>query len=122
MKKISIKINHKLSSESNLDTHWTKKKKRKDAIKFLVKCELLRSIQEKIQLPCKVSLTRISSRKLDDDNLQGAFKSVRDMCAAVIMDDFRLGRADNDPRITWIYSQKKGLPKENAFEIEIESP
>lgn len=58
-----------------------------------------------------ISLTRVGRRMLDDDNLQAAFKHVRDGVADA------LGIDDGDKRLTWVYSQRTG--KEYAVEIEI---
>lgn len=54
-----------------------------------------------IELPCVVKMNRLSSSKLDDDNLQGACKAIRDGIAD------KIGVPDNDPRIEWLYSQEK---------------
>lgn len=58
-----------------------------------------------MSLPCVVRLTRLSPGTLDDDNLRGALKAVRDGVAD------RLGVDDRDPRVTWEYAQErfKGL-------------
>lgn len=53
-------------------------------------------------LPCVVHLTRIAPRELDTDNLVAAFKALRDGIAD------RLGIADDDERVTWLYAQRKG--------------
>jgi hypothetical protein len=52
-------------------------------------------------LPCIVTMIRMSSGVLDDDNLQGACKAIRDGVA-----DW-LGLDDRDPRVTWRYAQEK---------------
>lgn len=52
-------------------------------------------------LPCTVTLTRQSPRALDDDNVRGALKAVRDEVAAF------LGVDDRDPRVRWEYAQEK---------------
>jgi len=49
-----------------------------------------------------VTLTRVSPRKLDSDNLAFAFKGIRDEVAAYF------GVDDADPRIVWMYAQAKG--------------
>ncbi len=54
-----------------------------------------------IGLPCIVKMLRLSSSKLDDDNLQGACKAIRDGIAD------KIGFPDNDPRIVWLYGQEK---------------
>lgn len=50
-------------------------------------------------LPVVVRLTRHGRKLLDDDNVRGALKAVRDEVAAV------LGVDDADPRVTWEYGQ-----------------
>ncbi len=52
-------------------------------------------------LPCAVTLTRLSERFLDDDNVRDALKAVRDEVAAW------LGVDDRDERVTWRYGQQK---------------
>ena len=54
-----------------------------------------------VVLPLHVTLCRLSAGELDSDNLQGALKSIRDGLADA------LGLKDNDPRVTWDYSQFK---------------
>lgn len=54
------------------------------------------------QRPMVVTFTRVSPRKLDDDNLAFAFKGIRDEVAAYF------GMDDADPRIEWRYAQAKG--------------
>lgn len=61
-----------------------------------------------------VTMTRVAPRALDDDNLRGAFKAVRDAIADV------LGSDDRNPLIAWRYEQRKGAPKQHAIEIRIE--
>ena len=48
-------------------------------------------------------LTRVGPRALDDDNLQGAFKAVRDEVAATF------GIDDGSERWRWQYAQERGL-------------
>lgn len=64
-------------------------------------------------LPCIVRLIRIAPRPLDSDNLQSAFKSLRDGIAD------RLGVKDNDPRVRWEYDQQRGAPKLYAVRVEV---
>ena len=65
------------------------------------------------RLPARVLLTRVAKRQLDDDNLRGAMKAVRDGVAAA------LGIDDADPRVTWLYDQKAGPPQTYAVEIVV---
>jgi hypothetical protein len=64
-------------------------------------------------LPCTIKITRIAPRALDDDNLAGSHKHVRDGIA-----DW-LGVNDRDPRVKYEYAQRKGKQKEYAGQIEI---
>lgn len=59
-----------------------------------------------------VKLTRYSFGELDDDNLKGSLKSVRDGVA----DAF--GIADNDKRVKWEYAQEKC--KRGAYGVRIQ--
>lgn len=68
----------------------------------------------KLPFPARVTLTRIGPRLLDSDNLQGAFKAVRDEVAAAI------GQDDGNPSYEWAYKQVRGKPKQYAIVIEIE--
>lgn len=63
------------------------------------------------ELPAVVTLTRFGKRKLDGDNLQGAFKYVRDQIAK------KLGVDDGDSRYEWVYVQEIG--KKYMIRIEI---
>jgi hypothetical protein len=52
--------------------------------------------------PLVVLMTRLSRGELDDDNLRGALKAVRDGIADA------LGlKSDRDPRVEWRYAQAK---------------
>ena len=51
----------------------------------------------------RVTLTRIGPKRLDDDNVRGALKGVRDGVADA------LGIDDADPRVTWRYEQTQSL-------------
>ena len=55
----------------------------------------------KIAPPVVVTMTRLSSGELDDDNLQGACKAIRDGIADAY------GIDDRDKRIKWQYAQAK---------------
>jgi hypothetical protein len=64
--------------------------------------------------PCTVTLTRIGPKRLDDDNLAGALKAVRDAVADA------LGCDDADTRVKFLYAQERGATaKEYAVRIEV---
>jgi hypothetical protein len=97
-------------SESNMRENWVKAHKRHKNQKTVIKWELhVRKCPR--YLPVQITLTRLSSRLLDDDNLQSAFKYVRDAIAEHFITGKAPGRADDDKRLTWIYSQEKSTEK-----------
>lgn len=64
-------------------------------------------------LPVTVTLTRVGpSNGLDDDNLRGAGKGIRDEIAKW------LGVDDRDPRVFWRYDQRRG--REWGMEVHIQ--
>ena len=92
-------------SEANNREHWTQSSKRHKMQQWMVKLAWPKNAQ--ISLPCYVYLERRSPRRLDSDNLSMAFKWIRDQVADLIIPDKASGQADGDPRIEWIYRQKK---------------
>lgn len=69
--------------------------------------------QGKPDLPVIVTMIRLSAGKLDDDNLLGACKGIRDGIADAY------GIADNDPRITWRYDQERCARGKFGVRIEV---
>lgn len=61
----------------------------------------------------EVMLVRIAPRALDDDNLRGALKAVRDGAADA------LGVDDRDPRVAWRYDQWRGEPRQYAVSVSL---
>lgn len=59
--------------------------------------QILSGVKESVAI--RVVLVIASKRRLDDDNLQGACKFLRDGIAET------LGTDDGDPRLTWEYHQ-----------------
>tara|TARA_R110000868_G_scaffold398689_2_gene672063 strand:+ start:582 stop:941 length:360 start_codon:yes stop_codon:yes gene_type:complete len=96
-------------SEANQREHWAKKAARAKAQR--AQAYLLTFGLRRMLLPATVRLTRISPRELDDDNLRGAIKAVRDGIAD------RLGINDRDPRVKWEYGQEKGRPKQRGVQV-----
>lgn len=61
---------------------------------------------------CTVRMTRVAPRELDDDNLAGACKSIRDGIADA------LGINDRDKRVRWVCEQAKGKPARVEVRID----
>jgi hypothetical protein len=95
----SFTVPVKTASTSNLREHWAAKAKRAATQRTVTRavCPTLR-----MEPLLVVRLTRISPRALDDDNLRGALKSVRDAVAAWLKVD------DASPLVQWEYGQEKG--------------
>jgi len=66
-------------------------------------------------LPCVVTLTRLSAGELDDDQVPGACKALRDGIAD------KLGIKDNDKRVQWRYAQAKVPKRTYGVRIELEA-
>lgn len=66
--------------------------------------------KEMPELPVVVTITRIGPRMLDDDNLAGACKYVRDAIS------YRIAVDDASPLYTWRYAQRAG---EYGVDVEI---
>jgi hypothetical protein len=102
----------KVESEANLQQHWATKHKRKRMQKkylWAAFCDRtnVAGPNRIMPYPCTVRLTRGSPRKLDvGDNLPMAFKFIRDEIASFIKPGLAPGRADDDPKIKWEYSQE----------------
>ncbi len=98
-----------LPSAANLREHWRERHRRikaqRNAVALAMPVYLLHHERNWVSVLGKllVTLTRVSPRELDDDNLQGAFKGIRDQVAA------QLGLDDRDKRIGWHYAQAKPL-------------
>lgn len=106
-------------SEMNTREHWAAKARRaksqRTCAAALVRGEALASAQDiRHAAQIEVRLTRIAPRELDSDNLAGAMKHIRDGIADA------LGMDDRDPRVAWMYSQRRGAPKEYMVEVTIE--
>jgi hypothetical protein len=107
----------KIVSEANVMEHWRIKSKRKQQQKFQIQMELL---NHKINPPCKVILTRIAPRKLDDeDNLRTALKASKDFVADMLIPGLAPGRADGKSEIAWEFKQEKGKVREYSLKIEL---
>ena len=118
---ISFPINLHVISESNVKEHWTKSHKRHKAQKFQVRHALLHyKVSQK--LPVKITLTRCSPRGLDSDNLQSAFKYVRDAISEHFIPGKLPGRADDDLRFLWHYNQIKSGDKNIQLSFEWSAP
>lgn len=84
----------------NAREHWRKRSARVKGERTAA-CMGVKSLRGRPLLPVVVTIVRLSAGTLDDDNLQGAAKAIRDGVADAY------GIADNDPRIRWHYGQER---------------
>lgn len=100
----------------NIQEHWTNRHKRNKRIFSLISRKWVFE-KAKVSLPCTITLIRLAPREYDYDNLVFAFKGVRDTIASLIIPGQAPGRADADPRITWVYKQEKAKTKGIRIQI-----
>lgn len=106
---LTVEVPIELPSLNRLmSVHWRVahklKKQQEEAVKFLLDAEedfdtLIGALDTGL-VKLEVSLHRVGKRRLDGDNLQGAFKKIRDVvsrCLGIPNDD--------DARLIWDYSQ-----------------
>lgn len=108
--KVTIPI--RIESSLNLREHWRTRANRNTSHRAAAWMCMKAAGRIKVDR-ATITLTRIAPRELDDDNLAGGFKSVRDGVS-----DW-LGIDDGDKRLTWVYAQRRGKPHEYAAEVEV---
>jgi hypothetical protein len=98
-------------SMANARLHWAVKAKKVQAQRRATACRTPATLKALGPL-LVVTLTRVAPRELDDDNLRGALKGVRDQVASA------LGVDDRSRLVRWDYGQAKG---EASVEVRIEA-
>lgn len=103
--KLTVTIPMNLPSVANLREHWAVKAKRtkiqRHIARFILGAALRRVHPEWPTRKVCVTITRVGSRKLDDDNLASAAKGVRDGIA----DALHVNDGDID-HVRWVYKQR----------------
>jgi hypothetical protein len=114
---MTVTLPIRLLSEANVRQHWAEKARRARAQRLATWGAVRAAGPGRLRWPLDVTITRVAPRALDDDNLRGACKAVRDGIADA------LGLpSDRDPRVTWLYAQEKSTrPGEYAVRITIAS-
>ncbi len=119
--KIEFDIPVRIVSEANQREHWRTKAKRarmqRRGTDLYAFNNISRNNRDDIQKHGAIIIfTRIAFQLMDDDNLAGAFKAVRDgVCDALDMND--------GPKsgLTFRYTQEQGPPKTYAVRVCIEA-
>ena len=102
---MTLKASHTLNSRSHWRVRASKRGSERKAVALLLP-------KHKVQPVLVVTLTRVGPRAMDDDNVQGALKAVRDEVAKQLRID------DGSPLIRWRYEQAKG---DYAVRVSVES-
>lgn len=102
---IALWLPIKTVSEANRREHWASRARRvkaqRAAVTLALRCQRV-DVRELQAAPhIRVLLVR-TGRRLDDDNLRGAMKAVRDAVAAWV------GIDDGSDRWEWCYDQRPG--------------
>ena len=108
---VTLPIPMRVYSEANRREHWRYKARRAKRQKAVVSWYLL-SLREQPHVPATVLCVKLGPSRLDDDNLAGAFKHVRDSVATW------LGVDDGSELVTWHYAQEHA--KEHSIRIVID--
>lgn len=104
----------KLGGALNARLHWAARASKVRRERLAVRASLRQQLRGNLPPPSIVTMRRVASRAMDDDNLAGAFKAVRDEIAEFF-------GVDDGPRgpISWRYEQRKGAPRQYAVIIQL---
>lgn len=111
--------NLKLISFANEQMHWAVKRKKVLDQQWLI-TSFVRPHISNLRFPLKITLIRISPKKFDSDNLQMAFKYIKDKIAHLFFPKTKLGMADDKDCFVWQYQQIQGETKEHKVIIVLE--
>lgn len=107
-----IEFPYRLKHFANTTGGWRPKAAHARKLRHMVAWHLA-PIRKRPDFPCKVVMTRLAPRELDDDNNVHAFKHVRDEIAVWLgVDDRR------DPRVQYVCAQQKTGPGQYFVRIE----
>jgi hypothetical protein len=102
----------RLKGSQNIREHWRARSSRVKRERQAAHWRMLDA--KRPPLPVAVRLVRVAPRSLDDDNLQGVFKAIRDGVADAY------GIDDKDKaKIRFTYDQERGAPHQYAVRIEV---
>jgi hypothetical protein len=102
MNRWAVELGCKLVAQVNAREHWStvasRAKRQRRAARLAVESLVNRHA---LRPPLTVRIIRLGPRRLDDDNLAGSAKHIRDGVAEA------LGVDDADPAVTWAYGQEQ---------------
>ena len=105
----------------NSPEHWTARHARVKREKKSLAHAMMESgnLNKLFHLPCTVIITRISPRRMDEDNYIASAKAIKDFIAGIIIPGLAPGRADGSEFIVWKYQQERRSKGEYAINIKI---
>ena len=109
----------RLESYGNSNEHWRKKVKRKKFHNELLDIFICNSCIF-VKPPCRIILTRVAPRRLDEDNLAFAFKNILDKIGKKLMPHKKIGHADGSGLLKIEYRQEKGAVREYKIIVTLE--
>lgn len=121
MDSLEICVDIRVISESNIREHWSKAAKRHRDQKFITTQALIYANASK-SLPVDITMIRMGKRHLDSDNLQSAFKYVRDAISEYFIEGTLPGRADDHKDLYWHYDQQKSSQYYIVIKISPRTP
>lgn len=117
---IQVVVPHYKLRSPNQKEHWTEQAKRVKKEKALVKL-FVRPWISTLSFPLKITLTRVSPRKFDqEDNYRMACKHFKDAIAHLFFPESKMGMADELQCFKWEYMQIKGHTKEHRLIIRFD--
>lgn len=112
-KTATFEIVTKTVSLANQREHWRTRAKRAKEERWNAAMSFKSAVGRwRPNLPAAVTMTRVSPGKLDDDNLRGALKSIRDGIADVLKVD------DGNELVNYHYLQEKS-PKPGYYSVKV---
>lgn len=112
---LTVNVPTRTESEMNKRDHWAvRNRRKKEQQKAVFFAWRKAAFGKRVPtLPCVVRLTRCGPRTLDGDNLQSAFKFVRDEVAKLLNVD------DGDEQIQFVYDQR--VDSKYSISISVET-
>lgn len=116
---VIIPIHLDLKSAANIRSNWRVKSKLDRVHRTTARMRTNIKAKEisELKQPLTIRLVRHSPRKLDSDNLQYAFKSLRDGVADAVWPELSHAKRDSHENVVWEYGQQKNKLKYITIEI-----
>lgn len=115
---LTLLLHIRTVSEANVHTHWRDRQHRAKTQRSAMFYRCKATWGTAPPLPLTITLTRVSPRALDDDNLAASQKAIRDGVSDFLAGAYGTSN-DRQPGLVWHYAQRKGRPNEYGVEVTI---